>query len=123
MSGDDQWYVSKHGKEYGPIQFSDLAKFAKQKLLLEDDWVWRHGLKQWIAARDVPGLFPTTAQLPDETARTNKIVSEGRGEQEYKRTFKERLLDSAKNIHFDVSISLVGLWSIGSSRINYIDAK
>lgn len=96
MSGDDQWYVSKDEKEYGPIPFSDLAKFAKQRLLFEGDWVWRHGLEQWIAARDVSGLFPTTTQFRAEPARINQIVSEGRGEREYKRTLKERLLDSAK---------------------------
>jgi hypothetical protein len=96
MSGDDQWYVSKDEKEYGPIPFSDLAKLAKQRLLFEDDWVWRHGLEQWIAAKDVSGLFPATAQLHDEPARINQIVGEGRGEREYKRTLKERLLDSVK---------------------------
>ena len=96
LSGDDKWYVSKHEKEYGPIQFSDLANFAKQNLLLEDDWVWRQGLKQWIAAKDVSGLFSTTAQLRDEPARIDQIVIKGRGEPEYQRTLKEKLLDSAK---------------------------
>jgi hypothetical protein len=96
LSGGDQWYVSKDEKEYGPISFSDLAEFAKQKLLFEDDWVWRHGLEQWIAAKDVSGLFPTTTQLHNEPARINQIVSEGRGELENKRTLKERLLDSVK---------------------------
>ena len=71
LSSDDQWYVLKNEQKYGPIQFGDLAKFAKQKLLLEDDWVWRYGLAQWIAAREVSGLFTTPAQLIDESAQVN----------------------------------------------------
>ena len=96
LSGDDYWYVLKHDQKYGPVQFSDLARFAKQKLLLEDDWVWKHGLKQWIAARDVSGLFTAPAQLRDEPAQTNIIVGEKRGEREYKGTLKERVIESIK---------------------------
>jgi len=89
-SGDHQWYVSKNEKEYGPIEFSDLAALAKQELLFEDDWVWRHGLKQWIAARDVSGLFPAAAQLRDDPARINQIVTEERDRQQYEPTLKHR---------------------------------
>ena len=96
LSSDDQWYVLKNDQKYGPIQFGDLAKFAKQKLLLEDDWVWRYGLAQWIAAREVSGLFTTPAQLIDESAQVNITVDEGRGVQEHISTLKERVLDSIK---------------------------
>jgi hypothetical protein len=96
LSSDDQWYVFKNEQKYGPVPFSDLAKFAKQKLLLEDDWVWRYGLAQWIAARDVSGLFTTPAQLSDESAQTNLTVGEERGGQEQLHTLKERVLDSIK---------------------------
>jgi len=78
------------------VQFGDLAKFAKQKLLLEDDWVWRYGLDQWIAAKDVSGLFSTPVQFRDESAQLNLTVGEGRGGQEQIRTLKERVLDSIK---------------------------
>jgi len=95
-SRNDQWYVSKNEKEYGPISFSDITTFAKQGLLLEDDWVWRHGLEQWMAAKDVPGLFEPTAQLHDGPEPNNRAVSEERRGLEYKRSLKERLLDSVK---------------------------
>jgi carbonic anhydrase len=39
LSSDDQWYVLKNERKYGPAQLNHLAKFAKQKLLLEEDWV------------------------------------------------------------------------------------
>jgi hypothetical protein len=96
ISNDDQWYILKNEKKYGPVQFGDLAKFVKQKLLLEDDWVWRYGLDQWIAAKDVSGLFPTPVQFRDESAQLNLTDGEGRGGQEQIRTLKERVLDSIK---------------------------
>jgi hypothetical protein len=93
-SGDNQWYVLKHKQKYGPVQLSDLAKFAKQKLLLVDDWVWRPGLEQWISAGDVSGLFPAPA-LGDEPEQTNLLASEKQSEQNT-RTLKERVLESIK---------------------------
>ena len=79
LSSDDQWYVLRNEQKYGPVKFGDLANFAKQKLLLENDWVWRYGLEQWIAARDVSGLFTTPAQLRDELAQINLTLVEEYG--------------------------------------------
>ena len=79
-----------------------------QKLLLEDDWVWRHGLEQWIAARDVSGLFPAAAQLRDDPVRINQIVTEEHEGQNYKPTLKHRLLDSVKTF----SLMFLYLWFV-----------
>jgi hypothetical protein len=95
LSGDSQWYVLKHNQKYGPVQLSDLAKLAKQNLLLEDDWVWRPGLEQWILAGDVSGLFPASAQLRDESEQTNLLAGEKQSEQNT-HSLKERVLESIK---------------------------
>ena len=92
LSSDDQWYVLKNEQKYGPVKFGDLANFAKQKLLLENDWVWRYGLEQWIVARDVSGLFTIPAQLRGEAAQINLTVVEEYGGQEHIDTLKERAL-------------------------------
>lgn len=97
LSSDDQWYVLKNERKYGPVQLNDLANFAKQKLLLEKDWVWRYGLEQWIAARDVPGLFITPVQARDKSTQINLAGGEKHGNQEHIRTLKERALDSIKS--------------------------
>ena len=97
LSSDDQWYILKNEQKYGPVRFGDLAKLSKQKLLLEDDWVWRYGLEQWIVARDVAGLFIKPAQLPDEAAQIDQIVGEEGGVLNHVRTLKERVLDSIKS--------------------------
>jgi len=96
LSDDDQWYVFKHDQKYGPVQLSDLAKFAKQKLLLEDDWVWRPGLAKWILARDVFDLFPAPLQERTESTQYNPIVSEKYGEREHTHTLKGRVVESIK---------------------------
>ena len=96
LSSDDQWYVLKNEQKYGPVKFGDLANFAKQKLLLENDWVWRYGLEQWIVARDVSGLFTIPAQLRGEAAQINLTVVEEYGGQEHIDTLKERALESIK---------------------------
>jgi hypothetical protein len=96
LSDDDQWYVLKNDQEYGPVQLSDLAKFARQKLLLEDDWIWRPGLEQWISAKEVSGLFPASAQQRIKPVQINQIVGEDYGEQKHTRSLKERVLDSIK---------------------------
>jgi GYF domain 2 len=94
LSGDGQWYVLKQNQKYGPVQLSDLAKFAKQKLLLVDDWVWRPGLEQWILAGDVSGLFPAPA-LGDEPEQTHLLAGETQSEQNT-RTLKEKVLESIR---------------------------
>jgi hypothetical protein len=96
LPNDDQWYVLKNDQKYGPVQFSDLTRFAQEGLLLEADWVWRPGLERWIAARNVTDLFSAHAQLRDEPAEINLIVGEERGERDHKRNLKERILDSIK---------------------------
>jgi hypothetical protein len=96
LTSDDQWYVLKDNQKYGPVRLSDIATFARQKLLLEDDWIWRPGLEQWVLARDVSGLFPASAQRRDEPAQINPISGEESSEPEHTRTLKERVLDSIR---------------------------
>jgi hypothetical protein len=96
LSDDDQWYVLKNDQRYGPLQLTELEKFAKRGLLLKDDWIWRPGLEQWISAIEVSGLFSPSAQQRDERAQATPIVDEEHDEQEHSRTLKERVLDSIK---------------------------
>jgi len=119
LSNDDQWYVLKNDQKYGPVQFSDLTRFAQEGLLLEGDWVWRHGLEQWIVARDVAGLFSVHAQLRDKPDQLDRTVREQDDEGEYRRTLKERIVDSIKTF-FQMFIYLwlvFGLLAIHESII------
>lgn len=58
LSSDDQWYVSRSEREFGPLRFGDLAQYAEQGPLLKYDWIWKPGLLSWVAAGEISGLFP-----------------------------------------------------------------
>lgn len=61
-SSDDQWYVLRNEKKYGPFCFIDLARYAEQGLLLKCDWIWQPGLASWVAAGEVSGLFSDSSR-------------------------------------------------------------
>jgi hypothetical protein len=108
LSGDDQWYVWRDHKKYGPLHFSDLVKFCRQKLLLEDDWVWRPGLDTWIAAGKVTGLFTAPFKSHNEPEQINQLVGEEHDELNHIPTLKERALDQIRNF----VLMFVYLWIV-----------
>lgn len=54
----EKWYYSKEGRKCGPIEFSELERLAQHGEITRDTLVWRKGLKGWITAERVLGLFP-----------------------------------------------------------------
>ena len=60
------WYYAKDGKKHGPVSSSELKKLAASGKLDPEDLVWTDGMKDWTAARDVPGLvlFVVTEEPP-----------------------------------------------------------
>lgn len=63
-----QWYYSHGDEKEGPILPADLKQLATGGVLFPDDLVWREGMEQWVAARNVKGLFDQTVSKPSETA-------------------------------------------------------
>jgi hypothetical protein len=104
-SGDEQWYVLKNEKEYGPLHFDELARFAKQGRLLKNDWIWKPGLDTWIAAGDLSDLFPESSRAHDEAQHINRNDGERR---KPKRDFKERARDQIKNF----ALMFLYLWAV-----------
>jgi len=58
------WWCRVAGKELGPVTFQDMVQMVRAGKLKEDDRVRRELSNEWIAARDVIGLF-RAAQVPD----------------------------------------------------------
>jgi hypothetical protein len=104
-SGEEQWYVLKNEKEYGPLHFSELTQFAKQRRLLKNDWIWKPGLDTWIAAGDLSDLFPGSSQVDDEAQQINRNDGE---RTKPKHDFKERARDQIKNF----SVMFLYLWVV-----------
>lgn len=53
-----EWYHTRKGQQVGPVDFETLRGMAaKGELDAEKDLVWTNGMKDWIAAGKVAGLF------------------------------------------------------------------
>jgi len=53
-----EWYHTRRGEQIGPVDFETLRGLAASgELNAEKDLVWSNGMKDWIAAGKVAGLF------------------------------------------------------------------
>lgn len=94
LSSDDQWYVSRNGREFGPLRFGDLAQYAEQGRLLKYDWIWKPGLLSWVAAGEISDLFPepSVRQLKQNSG---KLGNAGEIKPNLKTRAKEQIRDFA----------------------------
>ncbi|MGO8840776.1 MAG: DUF4339 domain-containing protein [Methyloceanibacter sp.] len=53
------WYLSRSGKQFGPISDPELHRLAELRRLRVDDLLWKPGFESWRAANTFPGLLPT----------------------------------------------------------------
>jgi len=54
----NEWFYTRDGVQLGPVDFETLRGMATNgKLDAEKDLVWSNGMKDWIAAGKVAGLF------------------------------------------------------------------
>ncbi|MFZ0425652.1 MAG: DUF4339 domain-containing protein [Xanthobacteraceae bacterium] len=108
LSGIEQWYVAKDERQYGPVPFGDLARFARQGLLLESDWIWKAGLDSWIPAADLSGLFVEAAPRRRDPHPSHPEVGDENTKRDTKTVFKERAKHQIK--HF--LLMFVYLWIV-----------
>ncbi len=53
----EQWYISKDNDQLGPFNWEELKKLAQKRELSHSNFVWTEGMKEWIPAGSVEGLF------------------------------------------------------------------
>jgi len=51
------WYYSRGDERVGPIRSRELKSLAESGDILPETLVWKQGLKDWVPARKVNGLF------------------------------------------------------------------
>jgi hypothetical protein len=56
-----EWYYARDNRQMGPISSLELKRLATFDELRPDDLVWREGMTEWAAARNVRGLFDQDA--------------------------------------------------------------
>jgi GYF domain 2 len=65
---DDNWFVAKGDRQFGPITFDQLRSYAQDGLVARSDLLKRPGSPTWTRAQDVGGLFPRPSPHPNEPA-------------------------------------------------------
>lgn len=67
---DATWYYSRGDERVGPITSRDLKALAEAGDVTPETLIWRQGLKDWVPALKVKGLFPAET----ESARAERDV-------------------------------------------------
>ena len=64
----DQWYYFANGRKLGPVSLGSLKQLADEGVIRSDSEIFREGMRDWVAAREVPELFGGTAASSDACA-------------------------------------------------------
>lgn len=60
----EQWFYETDGRKHGPVWGHVLKHLAMSGQLKESDMVWKDGLKEWVLAKQVRGLFGVDLESP-----------------------------------------------------------
>ena len=52
-----QWYYAKGGQRHGPVNDRQLKELAVSGQLKQGNLVWREGMREWVKASTIRGLF------------------------------------------------------------------
>ncbi len=61
------WYYARGDVERGPFTLPQIRALANASKLRPDDLVWKEGMENWTAARDVAELFPAAGLIGDQS--------------------------------------------------------
>jgi hypothetical protein len=56
-----QWYLSRDGKQHGPLSDAELSKLVELGHARPSDHVWRYGFSEW---RPLMSIFPERKPAP-----------------------------------------------------------
>ena len=54
----DQWFLSQGGRQFGPYSEEQLVQYALEGKIDRASMLWKDGMKNWVPASAVDGLFP-----------------------------------------------------------------
>jgi len=55
-----QWHYSQEGQNQGPISSSELKALANDGKINRETLIWKEGMKDWMSAKLIQGLFPSS---------------------------------------------------------------
>ena len=53
-----EWFYHRNGKNAGPLSSQQIREAVKNGWLSPSDLIWKQGLKTWVLASKIQGLFP-----------------------------------------------------------------
>src|SRR5262245_10616945 len=65
---DPVWYYARGEVERGPFTLTQIKALANASKLRPDDLVWKEGMDNWTAAKEVAELFPPAGLVADAAA-------------------------------------------------------
>jgi uncharacterized membrane protein len=67
-----QWYYTKGGQQFGPVEEAELFSLAKTRELLPEDLVWNSTMgNEWVKASTIATLFDGIVQPPPAPVSAN----------------------------------------------------
>lgn len=77
----NQWYIARDGKQYGPVSDGDLAALVRSHELLDDDYLWRQGFENWLPAGQVTEVRELSASSTVMSSPDKQFVGQAPGMQ------------------------------------------
>ena len=60
------WWYASGNQKYGPYSEAQIRELAQAGDVHATDWVWHHGLENWVQASSIEGLIPPAPLAPPE---------------------------------------------------------
>ncbi len=73
-SNESHWFAMLQGTQVGPMSRFDLVDHIDRGELSRSDFIWRPGLRDWIAAESSPGFF-----TPPPPPKTREVKASSGG--------------------------------------------
>jgi hypothetical protein len=73
----EYWYYSRGGTSVGPVSALDLKHLASSGQLAPTDLVWQEGMRDWVPAEQLKGLFvvPASAAPPQRSEQARELIT------------------------------------------------
>jgi hypothetical protein len=73
----ENWYYSRGGTTVGPVSALDLKQLASSGELTPTDLVWKEGMRDWVPAEQLKGLFavPALVTQPQQGEQKQELIT------------------------------------------------
>lgn len=73
----EKWYYGRGGATVGPVSALDLKQLASSGQLAPTDLVWKEGMRDWVPAEQLKGLFDVHAApaLPQRSEQASELIT------------------------------------------------